>query len=453
METIRNVLLQGGVQLAQTVYDDSPMLDFPITAVGKWAVVRENMERDTFCKIKNYRDCIKDGKSEEEYKNLCTAIANAPIEDKRGLREHKKKLDADIKHTAFTRFFPEADTDTPVYYVSYMERLLTADFNELSALVPAWQGEAYEKLHSYPWFVGDIEKLGQLLSSKNEVAIEGGSCLLGNDEMLFHFRMKDGTPRLFDFNTMQEIHKSTEELTEKITMELWDFVSEHAGEIAEVKVECPKSKITVDEYEMTENLFLLATGLNAKLVITIPDFSYEKTFLQIFGELDKTVFEPLAEEYRREVARVKEASLNMIECVRRKYQYDDVVVFHGGKPELLKVFSQNRDRFIGEFTQKHSYAERNLTNRKVTQQALIDYICMPAMPFYLWGVKDVIEVNRLEEYPAVNKCKRIHKNEMNLHTMLFPQRVSPNKRTSSFYADRKNKEYVDEELFRADSTP
>lgn len=47
---------------------------------------------------------------------------------------------------------------------------------------------------------------------------------------------------------------------------------------------------------------------------------------------------------------------------------------------------------------------------------------MPALPYYLWGTRDVIEVNRLEECPSIEKCKRIHNGKFHLHSMLFPQR-------------------------------
>ncbi len=75
--------------------------------------------------------------------------------------------------------------------------------------------------------------------------------------------------------------------------------------------------------------------------------------------------------------------------------------------------------------------------------ALMDYICMPAMPFYFYGVRDVIEVNRLEEYPSMEKCRRVHRSAFRLYEMLYPQRIGKNGKTSGFYGKFEEKEFVE----------
>jgi len=445
METIRRILERNGVPLGQSIYEESPMLDFPISTPGAWGTAPERMESDTCAKVRAFRACLRARRDGEEYRALCERIASAPPEEKYLHRGRKKELERALRREAFAAVFPEADASRPIQSVAFEKWLTAVDFRDIAGCVPGWQGAAYQPLCRHPWFCGDVEKLAGAAGSGRELGVEGGCCLLGSDDMIFHFRMRDGTRRSFDFNTMREIRAGAPELGQGVSQELWDFLARRASEVERAWLECPKERITVDEYEMTEYLFLLASGIGAKLVITIPDFSYEKTFLNAFSALPEAVFAPLAEEYHRQVRRVRALLLRLIQAMRKRFRYDNLAVLHGGDEELVRIFSEGRDRHIGAFTARRAYARRGITNRETAREAIRDYICMPAMPYYLWGVRDVIEVNRIEEWPSMPKCRRMHRPGMTLHTLLYPQRVSRNGATTSFFADRRHKEYVDEE--------
>ncbi len=450
METIRRILERNGVPLGQSIYEESPMLDFPISTPGAWETVPESMENDTCAKVRACRAYIRARRDGEEYRALCERIAKAPPEEKYLYRSRKKELDRELQREAFAAIFPEADFSRPIQSAAFEQWLTAIDFRDISSCVPGWRGEAYQSLCRHPWFSGDVEKLVEALKSGREIGVEGGCCLLGSDDMIFHFRTRDGNRRSFDFNTMREIREGAPGLEQSVSRELWDFLAGHAPEVEAAWLDCPKERVTIDEYEMTENLFLLASGIGAKLVITIPDFSYEKTFLNVFTALPEAIFAPLAEEYHRQVRRVRALILRLIHGMQKRYRYENVAILHGGDEELVRIFSEGRDRHIDAFTARRAYARRGITNREMARDAIRDYICMPAMPYYLWGVRDVIEVNRVEEWPSMPKCRRMHRPGMTLHTLLYPQRVSLNGCTTSFFADRYHKEYVDEEAVFAE---
>ena len=120
------------------------------------------------------------------------------------------------------------------------------------------------------------------------------------------------------------------------------------------------------------------------------------------------------------------------------------MVLHGRSEEMNACFSGGRDRYM----QKDVI--RKITGRDGMEDAIRDYICMPAMPYYLWGSETILEVNRLEEYPSVEKCRRVHRGLFRLAELMYPQKICANGRTSGFYADRDSKEYLYEKDMEED---
>ncbi len=444
-----------------SVYREDSMLDFPITTVDHFSLTYENLEKKSYEKILYYQNEVKEkmdmvrvSQIDHEVTDLTRRtrillregeLLDSPEvialnERKKEIREEKRRIESQAAKKALADVFGEGARPENIWSVCYKNSMYAAGFYEFQSCHDPWRGEEYASLAGRPWFVSSLEKVRELLSSGRKVGIEGGSCLFGTDEMHFILTLENGDVHRFDFNTLQEM-KPGREFCHGMTQELFQFMQKRAGQVVSAKVECPKRAITIDEYEAIHFLFLLSRGLDAKLVITIPDMSYDKTFAAAFSGLDPKLYGPFHEKFLAECRRMTKLSINLIHNLAAREGVTDYEIFYSGNERLCRIFEKERSVYL------ERYAKKFLTKRDGMMEALTDYICMPAMPLYLYGLKDVIEVNRLEECPSIEKCRRIHRSSLNLCDILYTQKPGINGKTAGFYADMDHKEYIDEKLF------
>ncbi len=461
MITIRQVLESRMQTIDQSVYREGRMLDYPIPTVDHFTLSCENLEKKSYEKIRRYQNIAKESTDTARVAVIDREVAEltrrtraalragetldspevtAYNERKKEIREEKRQIENTAAKKALQEVFGEKARPEQVMSVCYKDSMYAADFYEFQTCHKAWTGEDYDLLASRPWFVSSLERVRELLKSGREVGIEGGSCLFGTDEIHFILTLKNGEVHKFDFNTLQEIRPGRE-FYHGMTQELFDFMQMRGDQVAAALVECPKRAITIDEYEAVNFLFLLSRGLRAKLVVTIPDMSYDKTFSAAFSGMDKEIYEPFHKSFLSECRRMTKLSINLIRNLADREGVTDYEIFYSGNERLCRIFEEKRSVFLDR------YAKKFLTRRDGMADALTDYICMPAMPFYLYGIKDVIEVNRLEECPSIEKCRRMHRSALNLCDILYTQKPGRNGKTAGFYADMEHKEYIDEKLF------
>ncbi len=461
MITIRQIMERQSGTLDDSVYIEDQMLDYPIPTVDCFSLSYENLEKRSYEKVLKYQSRVQELTDRKRLTGIDREVLDLtrrtrtllregePLdspevislnERKKEIRDKKRQLENAASRKALAEVFGEKSRSDQIWSACYKNSMHAAGFYEFQSCNAAWTGEDYAPLAERPWFVSDLEKVRELLSSKGPVGIEGGSCLFGTDEMHFILTLKNKEVHRFDFNTLQEI-KPGREFYHGMTQELFEFMSMQGDQVAAAQVECPKKAVTIDEYEAIRFLFLLSRGLKAKLVITIPDISYDKTFAAAFAQLDQKLYEPFHESFLSECRRMTRLSVNLIHNLAAGEGIVDYEIFYSGNERLCKVFEEKRKVFLDR------YAKKFLTKRNGMSEALMDYICMPAMPMYLYGIKDVIEVNRLEECPSIEKCRRIHRSSLNLCDILYTQKPGTNGTTAGFYADMNNKEYIDEKLF------
>lgn len=53
--SIRRVLEKSGMDLSDSVYEESAMADFPVSASGEWRLKKENLEDSEYGRIVRYR--------------------------------------------------------------------------------------------------------------------------------------------------------------------------------------------------------------------------------------------------------------------------------------------------------------------------------------------------------------------------------------------------------------
>ena len=84
----------------------------------------------------------------------------------------------------------------------------------------------------------------------------------------------------------------------------------------------------------------IAKYLDARAVVTIPDFSYDKTFVSLFSGLDCGIYEDLHEAFCRECRRMSGLMIDITKKLALEYKVDDYVIFHGryGKGYLTGLY-------------------------------------------------------------------------------------------------------------------
>ncbi len=461
MVTIRQIMERQLKMADDSVYREDSMLDYPIPTVDNFSLTYENLEKKSYEKILNYQsemkekaDLVRIAQIDREVTDLTRRTrvllregetldspeVTALNEQKKKIREEKRRIESKAAKKALADVFGEDARPENIWSVCYKNSMYAAGFYEFQSCHDAWRGEEYAPLAERPWFVSSLERVRELLSSGRKVGIEGGSCLFGTDEMHFILTLENGDVHRFDFNTLQEIEPGRE-FYHGMTQELFQFMQKSADQVVGAAVECPKRAITIDEYEAIHFLFLLSRGLDAKLIITIPDMSYDKTFAAAFSGMNPELYEPFHEKFLAECRRMTKLSINLIHNLAAREGVADYEIFYSGNERLLRIFEKKRGVYL------ERYEKKFLTKRDGMMGALTDYICMPAMPLYLYGLKDVIEVNRLEECPSIEKCRRIHRSSLNLCDILYTQKPGTNGKTAGFYADMNHKEYIDEKLF------
>ena len=455
--SIRQVLEKNGMDLSDSVYSDSAMVDFAVPASGTWQLKKESLEDSEYGKNILYRKtkkALSECRGAKDIKRRMNAISGemhgmleeggsreepdfiALGKQKKLLRKERKAILEKASEEACLSLFGKELPDGALNSCCFNESLWAFDLNEVLETREGIETGEYALMAQRPWFTVNLASLRKSFAGGEKVGVEGGPCLFGTDELHFSFTMKDGSVRRFDYNTRQEILPGREFL-QGTTMELFDFMEEECGNVAAASLDCPKRSITVDEYEMLKYILLVARYLDARAIVTIPDFSYDKTFASMFSGLDPGVYEGFHEAFRRECLRMSDLMIDTTKKLALQYGVDDYVIFHSREEELLDIFYEKREPFCTD-----KYANRFLTSRNGLRDALLDYICMPAFPYYLFGIREIVEVNRIDEFYSIHKCKKIHHSAINLNVLLFPEKTCGNGKTSGFFAKMEDKEFV-----------
>lgn len=310
---------------------------------------------------------------------------------------------------------------------------VTMDFLEnMRQLVPALGNPALDGMADTPLFTTrELVKLARL--SGEDIAVEGGPCLYGTDEVSAIFTLQQGTELAFDYNS--GVCKNG--LNAQMRQTLW----EQADEITDISFQNHKDGFSAQEIEEFDCLFSFAKALDASLAISLPDMSYEKYFCAIAGRLRPEVFEAARARYQQVLKEISDLYQQAIALYQQKYQIRRIAVLCKDAGSIYDAFCSGRDRFCK--------LEQVTTSFEDKRTSLQDYITMPATPYYLWGTRNIIEINSTDEVDAIRKCMKLHSGEVNFYPILLPEKVAQGRRETVFESKRAQKGYQSLETLRA----
>ena len=427
--SIQSLLAAFSIKQENTIYKDTPndVVRWPFSASNFFETVSTGdiplNEAEQFLEGDDKREAEKINAEIKNYKDTGTTIAN---QDRiKTLRTQKKEL---ISKAMLRR----GSAPVALVYKTFME---INDSAAVEKKFPQFKHTAWPYRSQMPYFTAGLEDFAQAVSRGEETAITGGPCFFGEYEVDMIWTLKDGSQRIFDFTTRR---KNSGELVSQEA----EFTKKNAEAVADVSFQSHKTLLTTEEYDSILYLFELAQATNSCLTIPIVDASYEKY-------LD-AMLAPLSEEIRtrahirfREIARpIIALYRELFEALKKKYPGIKCAMMTGEDTELLNLYYEKRTPFV----EKPS-SRRIISGIKEKIESVKDYITLPALPFYLWGIKNVLEVDYLGETDSFWKCRKMHKGQMNLSALLYPIKISADGWRSIFSTELKYKEYIAKEAY------
>jgi hypothetical protein len=85
---------------------------------------------------------------------------------------------------------------------------------------------------------------------------------------------------------------------------------------------------------------------------------------------------------------------------------------------------------------------QKITNVSGKKDAVIDYITMLALPYYLYGTKYVLQLDSSDETDSGRKCAKLHKKDMALTQILYPEYLSRDGENTIYCAPLQYKDYM-----------
>lgn len=315
----------------------------------------------------------------------------------------------------------------------YKNCLEVMDFPMVKEQLPQIADVKYPNKDDFPYFVSGLSMLSEKIDRGEKVAVEGGPCLFGTNEVTIEVQRKDGRKDYFDYNTGKVY---SERGQDAITIEFGKFVTENAEEIREIHFENRKKGLTPQEWAFIKYPFEIAKEFSAPLVIPIPDLSYVKYLDAVLKGIDKRVRADAIAEFRDVAYEITDMYLDVIEQMRRINRNVYCEVLHEREKELCKKYYEERSLYI-----ERNRIIRNLTGIPEKVESIKDYVSMPALPYYLFGIENVLEVDSMDEADSFRKCRKAHKGSLNLSCILYPELLSSDMVHTIFDAPQERKRY------------
>ncbi|MGM9579995.1 MAG: hypothetical protein ACI3U2_02010 [Anaerovibrio sp.] len=362
-------------------------------------------------------------------KDIC-AVRGVSVQDTVYENSSQEVLDFKVLSGDFYDF---ADTGDGKKILRYKNCLDILDFAMIKEQLPLIANIQYSKRESFPYFSAGLAEIKQKITMGEQVAVEGGPCLFGTNEVMIEVVRKDGRKDYFDYNTGKSYLGEDQEGNE---LDFVGFIRLHGLEIKAVHFENRKAGLTPQEWAFIKYPFEIARELAAPLVIPIPDMSYAKYLTAVLQDVEEVVRKEALAEFRAVGYAISDLYLDLIAQMKALHQNVRCEVVHERDKEICQKYYEARTPYMSR-----TKVARNLTGIPEKFESVKDYVSMPALPYYLFGINNIIEVDSMDETDSFRKCRRAHKGTINLACILFPELLSTDKVHSIFDAPWDMKEY------------
>lgn len=331
-------------------------------------------------------------------------------------------------------------------YLYFKNSVKVMNFPMIVRTLPSLADIKWKDLESIPYFTFGLESIQEAVEEERKIGIEGGPCLFGGWEVFMEITMKDGSVKVYDFNTGYLVRDGAYVTDEPIVM---DAVQIDADRIREIHFRDCKEALTGQEIASVLYLFEVAEALDAQVVLSIPDFSYVKFLKAVLAYLEtdaalspersrevRQIQEQCLAEFRRIAYRITDLYLDLAKDLARRYSSVRYEPVHERRDHLCEIFYEKRAPYI-----ERNKILRTIRSSEEHYESLKDYISLSALPYYLFGITDILHICSLDEADSYRKCKKAHKGQICLACILYPEYISADGKTTVFYAEQKDKDY------------
>lgn len=320
-----------------------------------------------------------------------------------------------------------------LYFKNVVE---TINSTEIEKRIPMLKGIGEVRGFNIPWMVDGLEKIDEAVKAGRKIGISGGPCLFGEHEVDVIICLKDKRTVNFDYSTGKNYLEEHEFCN--TTSDLNDFLVNNRENIADIRFEDKKDGITNQEYYSIKYLFDLGKMLDAKVYIPIPDMSYIKYLRFMMAECaDRELADRAVKDLSDIAYRITDMYIDFVDTLSKEYPGVEYLVIHERDTKGLEKYYKNREPYY----QKHALM-RTITGIPQKTESIKDYISMPAMPFFIDGITDVLQCDSLDETDSYRKCRKAVKGAVNIACMLYPEKISGDGENTIFHADKEYKEYI-----------
>ncbi|MDR3255809.1 MAG: hypothetical protein LBT31_09615 [Synergistaceae bacterium] len=349
----------------------------------------------------------------------------------RRLRSEKRELQDEIERLLVMRTGERRGKRA----ITYKNTVLCNTFKNMESLLPELAEMDAGRLGRIPVFTSGFPRLAERLDAGARIAVVGGPCLLGTGEMIIHAKRRDGMSFSFDFNTRGAVGRPDE------TDAMGKFFRENAETVAEISFENMKERLTLQDYEFLRMPLEFGRVLDAPVVIPLPDMSYMKYIGAATAPLERSIRERAMGDFASEMHRVSDIFIGVIEDLARAFRLPKLEIVHDRNKKALGAFYSGRAPFYERFVSS-SRGLKAVTGQPDMVESIADYIFSPALPKYLWGVGDILQVDSLSETDSHNKCIYAHGAAASFYGALYPESLGKSGVCAVSRADVRDKEYM-----------
>ncbi len=424
LTTLRNILLENAEDIGDTIYNGTSgnMLDFKISAGDHFnlCMLPEEMsvhagdildQKDLIKEVEELRQEIKRVKLTDDLEHLQTDYIKE-------LRARKRMLEQKLSAPAEEK-----------RAVSFKDCVYAVSAEDLMQILPQFRRVDFPYFREMPYFAGNLEAFCDAVQAHRQVAVTGGPCLFGENEVIMQIHLWNGECREFDY--------STGKLYMQPESHMVRYTEEMAEQIADVSFINRKTDVTAQEFDSILYLFETAEAFDAKITIPLPDMSYIKYLEKILEPLDRKIAGPAIGRFRRIAYEISDMYIAVIAFLKKKYPDLTVTVVHERDKEICQRYYEKRAGYI-----EKKAVLRGITGIPEKLEAIKDYISMPALPYYIYGIRDILQIDSLDETDSYRKCRSAHKKDIALSALMYPERISADGENTIFHTLQRYKEYM-----------
>jgi transposase-like protein len=356
----------------------------------------------------------------------------AVTEEIRSLRSEKAGIAAELARLTAA----DAEELKKERVLTYKDTTLINSLKNMREVLPELRGYDAGSLEHVPVFTRAFDELPAKLALGGRFAVVGGPCLLGTGEMVVSVVGRDGRSSDFDFNTGNHSGDIRDYNA------LGPYIRDNADDIVKILFENKKRSLSVQDYESLRLPMEFGRALDIPVVIPLPDASYMKSIASVASCLAPDIGGPAAGDFAAETRGVVKLFLDAIEELGRRLRPPAFMALHSGDEAAMRAFYDARKPYYDKIVSAAAHRLETISIKRDRIDAVADYILYPALPFYLWGIENIIEIDPLGETDSLRKCAKAHGSDISIFGILYPERLDRSASRAMSMAPVEDKEYL-----------